>query len=120
MAGSGCEGCRATGEPRRMMRPAAPQPKGSGTEVGIPTRVAPAGDSFGGPLGSGGEMAVPGWRTARARYSDWPNSDWPNRLGLRALGPLDDVELDPLVLPQFAEAARVDGRVMHEDVRAAS
>src|SRR2546423_5490938 len=77
--------------------------------------VPQTGDSFDGPLGSGGEMAVPGWRTARARYSDWPN-----RLGLRALGPLDDVELDPLVLPQFAEAARVDGRVMHEDVRAAS
>jgi 3-oxoadipate enol-lactonase len=40
-------------------------------------------------------------------------------LGLRPLGPLAGGELDPLVLLEAAEAVREDGRVVHEDVRAA-
>lgn len=35
-----CEDRRATHEPRPMMRPVVPRPKGSGTDAGIPIRVA--------------------------------------------------------------------------------
>src|SRR5687767_6410634 len=43
-----------------------------------------------------------------------------DRAGLRALGTLDDIELDPLVLVQAAEAAGHDLGEVDEDVLAAT
>src|ERR1700687_578282 len=63
-----------------------------------------------------GSMMQPG--ALKGARPPWRDLDLGDGAGLRALGTVNDLELDCLAFLQRAEAVALNGRVVHEDVTA--